>query len=73
MHTSVSVLVLVLHTRAALTAAGPRGGTCCAAQVIAAEPSGTNRAADVAECKAAGQLLPLLPKPNTIADGLQGA
>lgn len=40
--------------------------------VVAAEPSGTNGAADVAAAKQAGQLVRDLPKPLTIADGLQG-
>lgn len=40
--------------------------------IIAAEPSGTNDAADVAAAKAAGHLITDLPKPFTIADGLQG-
>jgi hypothetical protein len=40
--------------------------------VIAAEPCGSNDAADVAASKAAGQLVTDLPKPITIADGLQG-
>lgn len=40
--------------------------------IIAAEPSGTNGAADAAAAKAAGQLVTDLPKPKTIADGLQG-
>jgi len=39
--------------------------------VVAAEPTGDNDAADVAKCKAAGELLTSLPKPATIADGLQ--
>jgi len=39
-------------------------------KIIAAEPSGRNDAADVAACKAAGQLVQL-PKPQTICDGLQ--
>lgn len=40
--------------------------------IIAAEPAGVNDAADVAASKAAGQLVTDLPKPVTIADGLQG-
>jgi serine racemase len=40
--------------------------------VIAAEPCGSNDAADVAASKRAGQLVTDLPKPITIADGLQG-
>eukprot|EP00878_Enallax_costatus_P028912 GHUV01031276.1.p1 GENE.GHUV01031276.1~~GHUV01031276.1.p1 ORF type:complete len:265 (+),score=81.39 GHUV01031276.1:165-959(+) len=40
--------------------------------IIAAEPSGSNDAADVAAAKAAGELVTDLPKPVTIADGLQG-
>lgn len=40
--------------------------------VIAAEPCGSNDAADVAASKRAGQLVTHLPKPVTIADGLQG-
>lgn len=39
--------------------------------VVAAEPRGTNDAADVARCKEAGELL-VMDKPATIADGLQG-
>lgn len=39
--------------------------------VIAAEPCGSNDAADVAASKRAGQLVTHLPKPVTIADGLQ--
>lgn len=41
--------------------------------MIAAEPRGANDAADVAECKARGELVRLASKPLTIADGLQGA
>ena len=41
-------------------------------KVVAAEPCGTNNAADVAACKKAGKLLEGLPKPLTMADGLQG-
>jgi hypothetical protein len=40
--------------------------------VIAAEPCGSNDAADVAASKRRGQLVADLPKPITIADGLQG-
>jgi hypothetical protein len=40
--------------------------------VMAAEPCGSNDAADVAASKHAGQLVTDLPKPITIADGLQG-
>jgi serine racemase len=40
--------------------------------IIAAEPSGSNDAADVAACKAQGRLIQDMPKPATIADGLQG-
>ncbi len=40
--------------------------------IIAAEPNGSNDAADAAACKAAGRLLEAQPKPITIADGLQG-
>jgi serine racemase len=43
---------------------------CPRIKVIAAEPQGTNNAADVAASKAAGRLVHL-PKPETIADGLQ--
>ncbi|KAF6260990.1 serine/threonine dehydratase [Scenedesmus sp. NREL 46B-D3] len=39
--------------------------------VLAAEPCGSNDAADVAASKRAGQLVADLPKPITIADGLQ--
>lgn len=39
-------------------------------KVIAAEPTGRNGAADVAACKAAGELVSL-PKPATICDGLE--
>ncbi|KAF8072725.1 hypothetical protein HT031_000385 [Scenedesmus sp. PABB004] len=39
--------------------------------VVAAEPSGSNGAADVAASKAAGRLVADMPKPLTIADGLQ--
>lgn len=39
--------------------------------VVAAEPAGTNGAADVAAAKASGQLVPCA-RPDTIADGLQG-
>lgn len=42
-------------------------------RVIAAEPCGVNDAADVAASKAAGRLLTDVPRPATIADGLQGA
>lgn len=41
-------------------------------KIIAAEPCGRNNAADVAQAKAAGQIVPCC-KPDTIADGLQGA
>lgn len=41
-------------------------------KIIAAEPCGSNDAADVAACKAEGQLIQDMPKPLTIADGLQG-
>ena len=40
-------------------------------KIIAAEPTGVNDAADVAACKAAGDLIPC-SRPSTIADGLQG-
>lgn len=40
--------------------------------IIAAEPSGSNDAADVAACKEQGRLIQDMPKPATIADGLQG-
>lgn len=40
-------------------------------KVIAAEPSGSNAAADAAASKAARQLVGGMPKPKTIADGLQ--
>ncbi|KAK9823956.1 hypothetical protein WJX72_006641 [[Myrmecia] bisecta] len=39
--------------------------------ILAAEPTGSNDAADVAAAKQAGQLVPMA-KPQTIADGLQG-
>ncbi|PSC71128.1 serine racemase [Micractinium conductrix] len=39
-------------------------------KIIAAEPTGRNGAADVAACKAAGELVQL-PKPTTICDGLE--
>ncbi|KAL4437503.1 hypothetical protein ABPG77_003484 [Micractinium sp. CCAP 211/92] len=39
-------------------------------KIIAAEPTGRNNAADVAACKAAGELVQL-PKPATICDGLE--
>lgn len=39
-------------------------------KILAAEPTGTNNAADVAASKAAGELVPT-PKPITIADGLE--
>lgn len=39
-------------------------------KIIAAEPCGKNNAADVAKCKAAGELMPCV-KPDTICDGLQ--
>ncbi len=39
--------------------------------VVAAEPAGTNGAADAAAAKEAGQLVPCA-RPDTIADGLQG-
>lgn len=40
--------------------------------IVAAEPCGSNDAADVAACKAQGTLIQDMPKPLTIADGLQG-
>jgi hypothetical protein len=40
--------------------------------VVAAEPAGSNDAADIAAAKAAGRIVPC-DKPRTIADGLQGA
>lgn len=40
--------------------------------IVAAEPSGSNNAADVAASKATGKLVQDMPKPRTIADGLQG-
>lgn len=40
--------------------------------IVAAEPCGSNNAADVAACKAQGQLIQDMSKPLTIADGLQG-
>ena len=40
-------------------------------KIIAAEPCGSNNAADVAACKIAEKLVEC-PKPVTIADGLQG-
>jgi serine racemase len=40
--------------------------------IVAAEPCGSNDAADVAACKAQGKLVQDMPKPLTIADGLQG-
>ncbi|KAH7621489.1 putative Serine racemase [Nannochloris sp. 'desiccata'] len=42
---------------------------CPRIKIIAAEPQGTNNAADVAASKIAGRLL-YLPTPETIADGL---
>lgn len=39
-------------------------------KIIAAEPTGRNDAADVAACKAAGQLVQVA-KPRTICDGLE--
>lgn len=41
-------------------------------KILAAEPTGRNDAADAAAAKAAGALV-LCAKPDTIADGLQGA
>lgn len=41
-------------------------------KIIAAEPCGTNDAADVAASKAAGRWIADMPKPLTVADGLQG-
>eukprot|EP00775_Hariotina_reticulata_P006291 gene6291-6527_t len=41
-------------------------------KVLAAEPCGTNNAADAAASKAAGQLIQDMPKTSTVADGLQG-
>lgn len=40
--------------------------------VVAAEPCGSNSAADVAACKTEGRLIQDMPKTLTIADGLQG-
>jgi serine racemase len=40
--------------------------------IVAAEPSGANNAADAAASLAAGRLIQDMPKPVTIADGLQG-
>lgn len=40
-------------------------------QIIAAEPAGTNDAADIAVSKAAGKVVEL-PRPCTICDGLKG-
>lgn len=40
--------------------------------IVAAEPCGSNNAADVAACKAANTLIQDMPKPVTVADGLQG-
>lgn len=40
--------------------------------IIAAEPSGSNDAADVAASKAQGRLIQDMPKPVTVADGLEG-
>lgn len=40
-------------------------------RILAAEPLGANNAADMAQAKAAGRIVPC-PKPDTIADGLQG-
>eukprot|EP00879_Flechtneria_rotunda_P024302 GHRR01025757.1.p1 GENE.GHRR01025757.1~~GHRR01025757.1.p1 ORF type:complete len:180 (+),score=84.02 GHRR01025757.1:1214-1753(+) len=39
--------------------------------ILAAEPGGTNNAPDAAAGKAAGRLIQDMPKPLTIADGLQ--
>lgn len=40
--------------------------------IVAAEPCGSNSAADVAACKSEGRLIQDMPKTLTIADGLQG-
>ncbi len=40
--------------------------------IVAAEPSGSNNAADVAASKACGRLIQDMPQPLTIADGLEG-
>lgn len=61
-----------------ISGGGMCGGVAVAAkgikpgiQVIAAEPTGVNDAADVARCKAEGRLVADAPKPRTLADGLQ--
>lgn len=51
----------------ALAAKGLKPGI----KVVAAEPTGSNNAADIAAAKAAGEIV-ACPKPKTIADGLQG-
>ncbi len=51
----------------ALAAKGIKPGI----KVVAAEPTGSNDAADIAAAKAAGEIV-ACPKTKTIADGLQG-